>query len=53
MLGSPLMYASIATRPDIAQVVEGVSKFNTCPTEAHSTAVKQIFRSQGHKTSLY
>ena len=53
MLGSLLMYASIATRPDIAQAVEGVSKFNTCPTEAHSTAVKQIFRSQGHKKSLY
>ena len=43
MVGS-LLYASIATRPDIAQAVEAVSKFNSCPTEAHLTAVKQIFR---------
>ena len=25
------------------QAVEAVSKFNSCPTEAHLTAVKQIF----------
>ena len=43
MVGS-LLYASIATRPDIAQAVEAVSKFNSCPTEAHLTAVKRIFR---------
>ena len=42
MVGS-LLYASIASRPDIAQVVGAVSKFNSCPTEAHLTAVKQIF----------
>ena len=43
MVGS-LLYASIATRPDIAQAVGAVSKFNSCPTEAHLTAVKRIFR---------
>ena len=43
MVGS-LLYASIATRPDIANAVGAVSKFNSCPTEAHLTAVKRIFR---------
>ena len=42
MVGS-LLYASIATRPDIAQAVGAVSKFNSCPTEARLTAVKRIF----------
>ena len=42
MVGN-LLYASIATRPDIAQAVGAVSKFNSCPTEAHLTAVKRIF----------
>ena len=39
-----LLYAAITTRPDIAQAVGAVSKFNSCPTEAHLTAVKRIFR---------
>ena len=39
-----LLYTSIATTPDIAQAVGAVSKFNSSPTEAHLTAVKQIFR---------
>ena len=43
MVGS-LLYASIATRPDITQAVGAVSKFNSCPTEAHLTAVKRMFR---------
>ena len=43
MVGS-LLYAAIATRPDISQAVGAVSKFNSCPTEAHLTAVKRIFR---------
>ena len=43
MVGS-LLYAAIATRPDIAQVVGVVSKFNSCLNEAHLTAVKRIFR---------
>ena len=40
MVGS-LLYAAIATRPDISQAVGAVSKFNSC---AHLTAVKRIFR---------
>ena len=36
-----LLHAAIATRPDIAQAVGVVSKFNSCPTEAHLTAVKR------------
>ena len=43
MVGS-LLYAAIATRPDISQAVSVVSKFNSCPTEAHLTAVKRILR---------
>ena len=42
MVGS-LLYAAIATRPDIAHAVGVVSKFNSKPTEAHLTAVKRIF----------
>ena len=38
------MYIAIATRPDIAQAVGAVSKFNSMPTEAHLTAVKRILR---------
>eukprot|EP00731_Ephydatia_muelleri_P037673 Em0533g3a len=43
MVGS-LLYAAIATRPDIAQAVGAVSKFNSCPTETHLTGVKRILR---------
>ena len=43
MVGS-LLYAAVATRPDIAQAVAAVSKFNSCPNESHLTAVKRIFR---------
>ena len=43
MVGS-LLYTAIATRPDISHAVGAVSKFNSCPTEAHLTAVKRIFR---------
>ena len=39
-----LLYAALATRPDIAQAVGAVSKFNSTPTEAHLTAVKRILR---------
>ena len=46
MVGS-LLYAAITTRPDIAQAVGAVSKFNSCPTEAHLTAVKRIFLMSG------
>ncbi len=43
MVGS-LLYAAMATRPDIAQAVGAVSKFCAQPTEAHFTAVKRILR---------
>ena len=37
-----LLYAVIATRPDISHAVEALSKFNLAPTEAHLTAAKRI-----------
>ena len=43
MVGS-LLYAAMATRPDIAHAVGVVSKFNSKPSEAHLTAVKRILR---------
>ena len=43
MVGS-LLYAAIATRPDISQAVGVASKFCSKPTEAHLTAVKRILR---------
>ena len=43
MVGS-LLYVAITTRPDNSQAVGVVSKFNSCPTEAHLTAVKRILR---------
>uniref|UniRef100_A0A1X7SEB0 Reverse transcriptase Ty1/copia-type domain-containing protein n=1 Tax=Amphimedon queenslandica TaxID=400682 RepID=A0A1X7SEB0_AMPQE len=43
MVGS-LLYAAMATRPDIAQAVGAVSKFCSNPSETHLTAVKRIFR---------
>ena len=42
MVGS-LLYAVIATRPDVSQAVGTVSKFSSKPSEAHLTVVKQIF----------
>ena len=42
MVGS-LLYAAIATRPDISQAVRTVLKFSSKPSEAHLTAVKRIF----------
>ncbi|CAK6974377.1 Retrovirus-related Pol polyprotein from transposon TNT 1-94 [Scomber scombrus] len=41
---SSLLYAAMATRPDIAQAVSVVSKFNANPNTAHLTAVKIILR---------
>ena len=43
MVGS-LLYASGGTRPDIAQAVGEVSKYNNSPNESHLTAVKRIMR---------
>ena len=39
-----LIYAAIATRPDIAQAVGTLAKFNLSPNEAHLTAFKRVFR---------
>ena len=39
-----LLYAAIATCPDIAQTVRVVPQFNSKPTVAHLSAVKQIWR---------
>ena len=39
-----LIYAASATRPDIAQAVGTLPKFNLSPNEAHLTAVKRVFR---------
>jgi Reverse transcriptase (RNA-dependent DNA polymerase)/gag-polypeptide of LTR copia-type/Integrase core domain/GAG-pre-integrase domain len=39
-----LMYAAIATRPDIAYAVNSLSQFNTKPTQMHWNAVKHIFK---------
>ena len=39
-----LLYAAVATRPDISQAVGVVSKFSSKPSEAHLTAVKRILR---------
>lgn len=43
MIGS-LIYTAIATRPDIAQAVGTLAKFNAAPNETHLTAVKRVFR---------
>ena len=43
MVGS-LLYVAITTRPDISHAVGVVAKFNSCPTEAHLTALNNIFR---------
>ena len=39
-----LLYAAVATRPDISQAVGVISKFSSRPTEAHLTAAKRILR---------
>ncbi len=43
LIGS-LLYAAVATRPDIAQAVSMVAKYSASPTEAHLTAAKRILR---------
>ena len=43
MVGS-LLYAAIATRPDISQGVGAASKYCSNLSEAHLTAVKRILR---------
>lgn len=43
MVGS-LLYAAMATRPDIAQAMSVVSKFNANPDALHLTALKRMLR---------
>ncbi|MCP4114884.1 MAG: hypothetical protein GY737_05660, partial [Desulfobacteraceae bacterium] len=43
LVGS-LLYAAVATRPDIAQAVSMVCRFTSSPTAAHLTAAKRILR---------
>jgi len=43
IIGS-LLYASVGTRPDIAQAVSTLAKFCANPTEAHLTAAKRVLR---------
>ncbi|KAH0609220.1 uncharacterized protein H6S33_001448 [Morchella sextelata] len=43
IIGS-LMYASIATRPDITHAVTALSQYSSCPTEDHLRAAKRTLR---------
>src|SRR5271154_6302317 len=43
MIGS-IMYAMLATRPDLAQSIQQTSQFSQTPTTTHEKAVKQAFR---------
>ena len=43
LVGS-LLYAAIATRPDISQAIGAASKFCSSPTQVHVTAAKRILR---------
>ena len=43
MIGS-LMYAMLATQPDLAHAVGVVSRYSHDPSREHMTAVKRIFR---------
>ncbi|MCO5567590.1 hypothetical protein L7F22_021284 [Adiantum nelumboides] len=48
-----LMYAMIATRPDIAFVVEVVSRYMSNPGKKHWEAVKGIMRYLKHTKSMH
>ncbi|KAJ3529254.1 hypothetical protein NM688_g7878 [Phlebia brevispora] len=39
-----LMYAAVATRPDIAFAVQSLSQFSSRPSQQHWTAVKHVLR---------
>jgi hypothetical protein len=51
MVGS-LLYIAMITRPDIAYAVGVLGRFASCPTEAHLTAARRIFRYLKMKMSL-
>ena len=44
LLVGSLLYAAMATRPDISQAVGAVSKFSSQPSMAHMSAAKRILR---------
>ena len=39
-----LLYAAMATRPDIAHTVGMLGRYNSAPNEAHMTAAKRVCR---------
>lgn len=39
-----LMYCALATRPDLAQSLSILSKYNSCPREQHWQGVKRVLR---------
>lgn len=39
-----LMYCALATRPDLAQALSILSKYNSCPREQHWQGVKRVLR---------
>ena len=41
---SSLMYAMLATRPDLAQSIQQISQFSQTPTKTHEKAVKHALR---------
>src|SRR5579859_5112858 len=43
MVGS-LMYAMLATRPDLAQMIQQISQFSQKPTKTHEKAAKHALR---------
>src|SRR5277367_4222985 len=43
MVGS-LMYAMLATRPDLAQTIQQISQFSQKPTRTHEKAAKHALR---------
>ena len=43
LVGS-VMYAMLASRPDLAYAVSTLSKFNSCPAAAHHAAAKRVLR---------
>ncbi len=51
LVGS-LLYAAIATRPDISKAVGDVSKFNSNPSQTHLAAAKRILRYLKGTTNL-
>ena len=47
-----LMYAMIATRPDLAYTVSTLGKFNSAPSEDHLSAAKRVLRYLKHTARI-